>query len=91
MGIAACSVQEQNGVIGMASAIAVCCAECEIVKPQFGKGFARSEREILDDKHAVLDGPFGLTLWCLRTETESCNKGDGEANNQRVSLSGVLR
>jgi hypothetical protein len=60
--IAARSVEEQDGVIGMPGSIAVRLAERKIVQLQLGNGFARAKAEIFNDVCAIPGGPFGLSL-----------------------------
>ena len=83
VGATAGAMEEQDGVIGMSSAIAAWLAESEVVELQLGKGFAATEVEVFDDVRAVLDRPFGRTVRRLGVGGESCKNGEeGEATDQ---------
>jgi hypothetical protein len=57
MGVASGAVEEEDGVIYVAGGVAMWGAEGDVLKLEFGEGFAGAELEVLDDVGVVFDGP----------------------------------
>src|SRR6202012_4530366 len=58
-GVAACAVQEEDGVVGVACGVFVRVTESEVMEVELRDGLAVFEVEVGDVVAAVFGGPFG--------------------------------
>ena len=79
VGAAAGTVQQQDGIVGMALGVAVQRPECEVVEVRIWERLAGAEAEVMDVEASVPDGPVSRGVLRLRNLGSS---GDGEGKEE---------